>query len=79
MSRTLRGLSVSVPCFYPNFAKGEVVDNEAITNFFACWHDKYEVQNDPAKAEKILAEAHPSVKPTLEELLRAYLASPHPF
>jgi len=52
-----------------------VVDNEAITNFFASWHDKYEVQNDPAKSEKILAEAHPSVKPTVEELLRAYLAS----
>jgi len=56
-----------------------VVDNEAITNFFASWHDKYEVQNDPAKSEKILAETHPSVKPTVEELLRAYLASPHPF
>jgi hypothetical protein len=47
-------------------------DTELIMKFFQSWADKDKIEKGEFESERILAEAHASVKPTLTELLRTY-------
>jgi len=49
-------------------------DTELIARFFDSWYDKKELIKDPARIDIILTESHPSARPTLENLLKSYLA-----
>ena len=54
--------------------KSVTVDTELIARFFDSWYDKDELVKDPARIDIILTESHPSARPTLENLLKSYLA-----
>jgi len=48
------------------------VDTKLIIKFFQSWDDKDKIEKGELEGERILAEAHASVKPTLNELLKTY-------
>ena len=56
-----------------DFSEKGLVDTELIAKFFDSWFDKRELKKDQARIEIILTESHPSVRPTLENLIKPYL------